>query len=197
MSINTPICCICYRNYNKDIEPRTYQPCGHGACAECTTRLYVEQDDPICPQCRVPIEHNTPNYDLKNITDGVDRDSSYWGRRLMELINIPGTKIEISDNFRPFCKLICVRLIYTDTLNHLTEIYSDEEKDQIDNLKKVMCKTFRQNDVSLEDAYLWIDILSLPARVSTEYKSYLLGWYHKKEFLKEKDAVWLMDVFSL
>lgn len=197
MSICTPICPICYRNYNKGCQPRVYQPCGHGACAQCTTTLYVNDDQPKCPLCREEIEHNTPNYDLIQITENVEYEESYWGRRLLELIDLPGEEIQLSDKILPFSKLLCTRLVYADILKYVTEIWSDREKEDIENLKKVMCKTFRKNDVSFSDAHMWIDIMQLPTPVESHLKVFLLEWFKVKDFLKEKEALWVMDVFSL
>lgn len=197
MSICTPICPICYKSYNKGCEPRVYHPCGHGACGQCTTRIYIDNDNPQCPLCRVEIEHNTPNYDLIQITERVEYEDDYWGRRLLELIDIPGEEIQLSEKILPFSKLLCTRLVYAETLKYVTEIWSDRETEDIENLKKVMCKTFRNNDVILSEAYMWVEIMKLPTSVEAHFKVFLLEWFKIKNFLKEREAMWVMDVFSL
>ena len=68
--------------------------------------------------CRVEIEHNTPNYDLIQITERVEYEDEYWGRRLLELIDIPGEEIQLSDKILPFSKLL---FVYADTLKYVTK----------------------------------------------------------------------------
>jgi hypothetical protein len=159
--------------------------------------LFLHNEEPDCPMCREKIEGNSPNYDLKQMTDNVEFDSSYWGRRLMEIVHIPGEPIAISDKLRPFAKMLTMRMVYDDTFKELSEIRSDHEIRDIESLRSIMCKAFRRNDVSLDDAYIWVEILSLPERIAIEYKTYLLQWYRVKNFLQEKDALWVMDVFKL
>ena len=93
MSICTPVCPICLKNYNKDVKPNILQPCGHGLCSTCIAKL-EERDELIrCPTCRKIIETYTKNYDLRTICDDIETDPTFWGRKLMELVNLPGTEI--------------------------------------------------------------------------------------------------------
>ena len=129
--ICTPTCSVCYKNYSENVIPVTLQPCGHGNCSECANRI-IESDNPSCPLCRASVVKHVPNYDLIEITEKVKLDTSFWGRRLMETVSIPGQTIEISEKIKPFCKILYCRLALEDMLKKIDVVMTLDETKEMD-----------------------------------------------------------------
>ena len=125
----TPKCPICQRNYTQRIKPMSLQPCGHGVCTKCLKELKDRINntdsegypmDPLCPLCRVPIVHDCPNYDLREITSNVNHDYKvgYWEKHISEMSQLNGRNITFSRELRPYAKVICVRIAFDEVLVH-------------------------------------------------------------------------------
>ena len=200
MAICTPICPICLKNYSKECTPVSLQPCGHGICTICISNLELRDECPNCPVCRTPIEGHAPNFDLKTMCDDVEIDPTYWGRRLVEVIHLPNQTIEISDEIRPFCKLLCYRIAYSDYLNDMsndTISWSHEDKEKVQKIIKVFSRCIKKNNIEIENAFKWIKVLNFKTAIENYIVNKILNFYEIKEFLEEKNASWIIDALSI
>lgn len=184
--ICTPTCPICLKNYSKECRPVVLQPCGHGGCTECIETLQSIHDESNCPICRENIISHRPNYDLREITDSVGMQESYWGRRLMETIQIPGQNICISEDIRKFCKILCYRIAV-----------QFDEKEEMHKFCRIFLRTLRKADTTVDDAFSWLKVFRLPIEVHAYMVEQTLEFYENKYFLEKHDALWIMDAISI
>lgn len=200
MSLCTPVCSVCLKNYNKDVRPVSLHPCGHGICKTCIGSLELREEIVKCPQCRCIVEKHQPNYDLRTMTDEVESDPTYWGRRLMEVVQLPGSQIEISDEIRPFCKLICTRIIYGNTLKYIdpdSDNWNESEEDCVQKILKIFSKCINKNNVQIEEAFKWIKALNFEMHLENYIYQKIINFYDIKHFLDEKKASWIIDALSI
>ncbi len=174
----------------------TIQPCGHGNCEDCLRRI-SNSDAANCPLCRTPILKYVPNYDLIEITEKVNRDTSYWGRRLMETVNIPGETIQISDSIKPYCKLLCYRLAISNVLKAIDTTMTLEEYEEVDKMKNIFTRCLHKTNANIEDAFTWLKVLNLPLSVHAYLVEEIAEWYDIKYFLEKNEAVWIMHALSI
>lgn len=200
MSLCTPTCSICLKNYNKDVRPVSLQPCGHGICTTCIANLELRDELAKCPLCRKTIEGHTPNWDLRTMCDNVEADPTYWGRRLMEVVQLPGSQIEISDEIRPFCKLICTRIIYGNTLKYIdpdSEHWNESEQECVEKLLRIFSRCINKNNVDIEESFKWIKALNFEMNLENYIFQKIINFYEVKQFLDEKKASWIIDALSI
>lgn len=195
--ICTPSCPICLKNYNQDCKPMTIQPCGHGGCEKCIDILFARHTNPTCPICRTNIEKKIPNYDLRTITDCVEADPTYWGRRLIEIVRMPGEEINISDSIRPYCQLLCYRFAFEPILDEIKEEMTLQQQEEVDKLRYILTKCLHKNDVAIEDAYKWLKVLNVKPCVEIYLVEKILEWYETKYFLEKHDALWIIDALRI
>jgi len=192
----TPSCSICFKNYYKDCNPVVIQPCGHGGCSVCIEKIRI-REDAKCPICRGPIENASPNYELREITNSVDRQDTYWGRRIMEIVDLPGQNIEISSNIEPFCEILFYRLTLDTLFQELKDTITEEQQEEIDKFKRIWTKTMLKSNISIEDAMSWLKIFDMPHCLHTNMINYVLEFYEKKYFLEKYDALWIMSAIRI
>lgn len=199
MSLCTPTCPICLKNFNNECVPVTLQPCGHGGCQVCIQKLIERSEVASCPVCRTLIVNTTPNYDLKTITDEVESDPSFWGRRLLEILHLPGQQVVISEKIRPYTKLICNRLVYNRAFRELGEVstWGDDEKIIVNKIVKIFTNTMKKQETDIEEAFMWLKILNFNKHIDNYITAKILNWYEIKIFLDEMDALWIVDALSI
>lgn len=200
MSLCTPTCSICLKNYNKDVQPINLHPCGHGICTICLQTLQLRDELAKCPLCREIIEGSSPNWDLRTMCDNIESDPTYWGRRLLEVVNLPGTEIEISDQIRPFCKLICTRIIYSSTFKYIVtepENWNESEQNCVEKFLKTFSKCINKNNIDIDEAFKWIKALNFEKHLEIYIFQKIANFYEIKLFLDEKKASWIIDALSI
>lgn len=195
--ICTPSCSICLKNYSKDCKPVILQPCGHGGCSTCIDTLQSREQDAKCPICRATIQASPPNYDLREITSNVERQHTYWGRRLMEIVDLPGNAIEISPSIEPFCKIICYRLSLDIMLKEIKDTMTSEQKIEIYRFKEIWKRAMIKSNICIEDAMSWLKVFELPYCVHQNMIEFVLEFYEKKYFLEKHNAMWIMDAIRV
>lgn len=200
MSLCTPTCCVCLKNYNKDVKPVSLHPCGHGICLHCISNLELRDEELKCPLCRKEITSHAPNYDMRTICDEIEADPTYWGRRLMEVVQLPGSQIEISDEIRPFCKLLCSRIVYSSIFKYIdseSENWTDEENLAVEKLLRIFSKCINKNNIEIDEAFKWIKALNFEIHFENYVFTKIINFYEIKHFLDEKNASWIIDALSI
>ena len=193
----TPSCSVCLKNYSKECKPVVLQPCSHGLCETCVNTLKNRNENPLCPVCRTSIVQSKPNYDLREITNDVDRQDTYWGKRLMEIVDLPGQEIEINIQMEPFCKIVCYRLSLDSLFDQITDNISNEQQKELKKFKEIWRRTMMKSDVSIEDAMTWLKVFRFPPIVHRDMIEYVLEFFEKKYFLEKYDALWIMDAIRV
>lgn len=194
--ICTPTCSICYKNYSKQVVPTMMQPCGHGNCSDCINRI-MEADNPTCPLCRTQITKVVPNYDLIEITENITLDTTFWGRRLMEIVAMPGQTIEVSEEIKPLCKMLCYRIALTDTFKKIKETMNMEQTEEVNKFKAIITKCLYKADIDIHDAFMWLKVLKLPICVHSFLIEELSEWYEIKYFLEKQNASWIINAITI
>ena len=195
----TPSCPICLKSYDARPTPKILYPCGHGMCAECIdTYREHEGDEMKCPLCREVIVQDFENYDLQDITSGVNRDTlSYWSQRLLEILDRNGEIVHLDKQLMPFCRALYTRIAYSDDLKVLdgvdADVWSVDDRARVALLTKTFLRALQTSDVPIEDALRWIYVLNTPSLVENELIQHVNKFYANKEFLRSMKADWLLD----
>ena len=211
----TPICPVCRKNYSDKVKPMVLQPCGHGICNIClsTMKDYVEEDlddngNPVlgesrikCPTCRITIVHERPNYDLREITANVNIDhlDGYWEKQIFRMCEVKGVKIKFSKGVRMYAKPICMRIAYDETFVNMTDgptLWTTNEKDAVLVMKNALIRCAINTGDDIDVLCKWIGVLSFTKHVQRYFLAFFLEWYEHRDFLKEMNGVWIMDVIT-
>ncbi len=209
----TPICPVCRKNYSDKIKPMTLQPCGHGICSICLNTLkdYVtpevdENGNPLtdealakCPTCRRSIVYDRPNFDLREITCNVNMDhvNGYWERQIHQMCEMKGLHINFSRKLRRYAKPICMRIAFDETFVNITDIpslWSSNEISAVRIMKNALIRCVSDDD--LDVLCKWIGVLSFTKHVERYLLTFFLEWYDHRDFLKEMNGMWIMDVIT-
>ena len=144
METLTPACPVCKENYDNIVKPWSIQPCGHGICKSCYSRLQNLNTRTIplsCPMCRSDIIICKPNYDLQKITNEISNaaDVEEWIVRLYE-IKQNSTYI-VDEEMKKYCKLIVMRTILKDHFDMIADL--DQNEWTVED--KIIVKTSKLN----------------------------------------------------
>lgn len=207
----TPICPICQKNYSENVEPMTLQPCGHGICKKCLRALKQHADDQFdddgevvprkCPQCRGEIIDDTPNYDLRDITQNVRVNNrlGYWEKQILDLSCMSGRKIFFSDQLKPYSKIICVRLAYDEIFVNMKmppSLWTSQGKTAMLSMKNAFIRSITRTNEKMPIICKWIGLLAFPREIETYFLKFFLQWYEYKDFLDKVGGSWLLDVLT-
>jgi len=203
--VNTPVCPICLKNYNCKVVPKILYPCGHGMCNKCLHDFRAHAmdtdgtiDELKCPTCREIIVHDFENYDLQGITSDVDHSTMpYWSKRLLEAIDTRGEIVDIDEKVLPFCRCLFTRIVYSEDIKTLgqikTENWSECDRHKINSVISAFTQALTQSRVEVDEALDWITVLNMPQRVEVKLLQSVNKYYTTKNFLKSRNALWLMD----
>lgn len=201
--IITPSCPICLKNYSCTVIPKMFFPCGHGACSKCMIQYkeHKEDEELTCPLCRQEIKAEFENYELQEITNKVNTDElSYWSRRLVEAVELPGVSITINDQIKSMSKSLFTRLVYKDEIRMLENaeeiLWTIDEKQKVKMLSNTFIKALLRSDMESKEALNWITVLNVPTNVENVLLANVHKFYKAKQFLTEIDGEWLLDAFS-
>ena len=198
----TPICPVCHKNYNEKVEPMSLQPCGHGICIKCLAQLKVHagREIPKCPICRDPIQGESINWDLREITTNIPPNTNgYWEKSILELACISGRRIKISGDMHQYAKAICIRLAFDSIFVHMKDnmkALNSEEKSAVFSMKNALVRAARRTDDDMETLCKWISIFAFPEFLESYYVKFFMQWYENKSFLDDIGGAWLMDVIT-
>lgn len=199
-----PNCPVCLRIFDEIVSPHTLHPCNHGICRQCLTQLEIRsitgRTDLKCPQCRVEVEDHKSNFDLKMITDSIKHkeDACSWVERLATYKKCEN--VFISEPMRKYAKLIVLRISFEDLL----DVLADTDVEQWTVKEKILIKELKQElseiicahlDEDCETVIRWIKVLSFPLQVEKYLRVFVRRCFDNKEFLEEKDATWILDLF--
>jgi len=203
--VNSPCCAICLKNYSCLIVPKILSPCGHGICSEClhTFKEHEEEkngslEDLKCPQCRGIIIGDFENYDLQHITNNVDLNHMpYWSKRLLEAIDNRGAIVEVDEKLMPFCRTLFTRIVYNEDIKVLglvkSENWTDCDRQKIRSISGAFTTALTVSQIDVDEALDWITVLNVPQCVEVKLLHDVNRYYTTRNFLKTRNAEWLMD----
>ena len=199
----TPICPICRKNYSHKVVPVSLQPCNHGMCQGCYDDYEAHNGEETlvtCPTCRETVLRTKPNYDLISITETVKNDNlTYWEKRLAEMAQLRGLKIQFHTNTHCYSKLIVTRLIYDDVLKDIVRPRDYWEIDQIRAVRSIAnaCTyALRHSLDELSIASRWISAMGFTQVVEDFLLKFVIKWYDNKTFLEKEEMAWVLDVVT-
>ena len=196
----TPLCPICQKNYNERIKPMSLHPCGHGVCIKCLAQLRVHESVPKCPLCRLPIEGESANWDLREITENVPtKMHGYWEKNIMELSCIGGRRIQFSIEMKQYAKPICIRLAFDEIFARMTssvDLLTSEEKTAVLSMKNALIRSASRTGDDMETLCKWISVFAFPEPLENYFIKFFMQWYENKSFLDDIGGGWLMDVMT-
>ena len=115
----------------------------------------------------------------------------------MEIVDLPGHKIEISASIEPFCKILCYRISLDTILKEIHDTMTREQKKEIESFKQIWKRTMIKSDICVEDAMTWLKVFDLPICVHHDMIEFVVEFYEKKYFLERHDALWIMDAIRV
>ena len=192
-----PKCPICKNIYTTDRKPFVLQPCGHGLCKDCIKSLREHDGENCkCPQCREVIIEEKPNYELIELIPDLS-DAPFYADKLIELTEIIGAVVTINEEVEIFSKLIVDRINENAkicAIPHSKSSWTDVDRRIIKRLVLDIKGIILTSDTQFTILTKWIEVLSFPDHVESFLVSKTVQLYEKKNFLKLREAMWLMEI---
>ena len=170
MSIVLPLCPICHKMYSSEVLPYIIQPCCHGCCFSCLEEYMENHDGKTCPTCRGEICDISPNYDLREICNGLSIPK--WSEKLARLI--PTGIVVDFESIEDVSELIYLRLSDADSFL----------------VKKCITRYLTQHP--FEFVLKWV--LALNFENETEYISFAAKQHENYLFLDSHSASWILSL---
>lgn len=192
-----PKCPICKNIYTTDRKPYVLQPCGHGLCKDCVKGLRDHDGENCkCPQCREVIIEEKPNYELIELIPDLS-DAPFYTDKLIELNEMIGVVVTINEEVEIFSKLIVDRInekAKICAIPHSKRFWTDVDRKLLKKLVLDIKGIILTSDIQFTILTKWIEVLSFPDHVESFLVSKTVQLYEKKNFLKLRDAMWLMEI---
>ena len=192
-----PKCPICKNIYSTEKKPYVLQPCGHGLCKDCIKDLREHDgEDCKCPQCREIIIEEKPNYELIELIPDLS-DAPFYADKLIELSEIVGAVVHISEEVEIFSKLIVDRIQSNSKIiavPHSKRSWTEADRKILKKLVLDIKGIILTSETQFTTLTKWIEVLSFPDHVESFLVSRTVQLYEKKNFLKLRDAMWLMEI---
>lgn len=196
-----PKCPVCLRRYSPEVKPMILQPCSHGMCEVCITKYREikdeEGEDIKCPKCREVVIEEKPNYDLID-TMPSQTEGNYWVKKLMDAFDETGVTIPVHRHVEELSKLLVTRINSDRQLQSLSNTEKEEwiqsDIKLIKSMKQELVDSVLELDIEFKELHGWIQVLNLPSCIENYLISEMLTVYENKEFLRQFNAEWLMDL---
>ena len=195
-----PKCPICKNIYTTERKPFVLQPCGHGLCKDCIKALRDHEGENCkCPQCRETIIEEKPNFELIELLPDLT-DAPFYTDKLLELTEIIGAVVTIGPEVEMFSKLIVDRIAYKTQIieiPHSKRNWTETDKKVLKRLVLDIKGVILVSEIEFTNIVKWVEVLSFPEHIETYLVSKTVQLFEKKNFLKLREAIWLMEIIPI
>ena len=130
---------------------------------------------------------------MPNQTEG-----HYWVKKLMDAFDETGVTIPVHSHVEELSKLLVTRI---NSDRQLQSLSNTEKSDWIESdikliksMKQELVDCVLELNIEFKELHGWIQVLNLPSCIENYLISEMLTVYENKEFLRQFNAEWLMDL---